>query len=195
MNISAIILAAGKSERMGTPKPLLTIGGSTFLNTIVRNLKRVGLKEIIVVLGYKAEEIRPHIPEGVRCVVNENYQRGQLSSLKVALNALSPDTDAFLMVLADYPMVSDATYRLIVDLLAKGTPIVLPKYKGKRGHPVGFSGVYISQLMNAPEDVGARFVIKKNIKSVVETPVEDEGVIVNINTREDYKKYILELRR
>ena len=192
MKISAIVLAAGKSERMGTPKPLLTIGGSTFLETIVENLKSAGLKEIIVVLGYKAEEIRSHLPTGVKSVINDNYERGQLSSLKVGLNLLSPDTDAFLMVLVDHPLVAKATYRAIVDQLAKGAPIVLPKYRGKRGHPVGFSTAYIKELMDAPEDIGARFVIKNNIDNLVELPVDDRNVTFNINTEEDYEKCINE---
>jgi len=186
MKISAVVLAAGKSERMGTPKPLLTIGGSTFLETIVENLKRAGLKEIIIVLGYKAEEIRPHLPARVKSVVNQHYERGQLSSLNVGLNLLSPDTDAFLMVLVDHPLVSVTTYKGIIDLLTGGAPIVLPKYKGKRGHPVGFSTAYIKELMDAPEDIGARFVIKNNIDSLVELPINDRNVIFNINTRENF---------
>ena len=190
MKISAVVLAAGKSERMGTPKPLLAIRGSTFLETIVENLKRAGLGEIIIVLGYNAEEIRSHLPAGVRSVVNQHYKRGQLSSLKAGLKLLPPDVGAFLMVLVDHPLVSVATYKAIINLLTKGAPIVLPKYRGKRGHPVGFSSKYIKELLDAPEDMGARFVIKKNQKSVVELPVEDEYVICNINTREDYEEYI-----
>jgi len=190
MKISAIVLAAGKSERMGTSKPLLTIGGSTFLNIIIESLKRAGLEEIIIVLGYKAEEIRSHLPTGVKSVVNENYERGQLSSLKVGLRLLPSDTDGFLMVLVDHPLVAKATYRAIIELLAKGAPIVLPKYKGKRGHPVGFSTAYIKELMDAPEDIGARFVIKNNIDSLVELPVEDRNVCFNINTVEDYERCI-----
>jgi len=186
MKISAIVLAAGKSERMCTPKSLLTIRGSTFLETIVENLKRARLKEIIIVLGYKAEEIRPHLPARVKSVVNENYEGGQLSSLKVGLNLLSPDTDAFLMVLVDHPLVSVTTYKGIIDLLTGGAPIVLPKYRGKRGHPVGFNFSYIKELMDAPEDIGARFVIKNNIDSLMELPVDDRNVCFNINTREDF---------
>ena len=190
MKISAIILAAGKSERIGTPKPLLKIGPSTFLNTIVENLKKAGLRDVIVVLGYKAEEIQSHLSKGVISVVNERYKKGQLSSLKVGLSVLSPDTDAFLMLLVDHPLVSEDTYRAIVDLLGKGAPIVLPTYNGKRGHPVGFSTTYVKELMDAPEDIGARFVIKNNINSIVELPVNDKNVVFNINTKEDYERYI-----
>lgn len=190
MKISAIVLAAGKSERMGTPKPLLAIIGTTFLETVIKNLKRAGLEEIIIVLGYKAEEIRSHLPAGVKSVVNENYERGQLSSLKVGLRLLPSDTDGFLMVLVDHPLVAKATYRAIIELLAKGAPIILPKYKGKRGHPVGFSTAYIKELMDAPEDIGARFVIKNNIDNLVELPVDDRNVCFNINTVEDYERCI-----
>ena len=187
--VAAIILAAGRSERMGTPKPLLAIEGSTFLETIIENLKRAGLREIIVVLGHRAMEIKSHLPADVKSIVNDNYERGQLSSLKRGLGLLSSDTDAFLMVLVDHPLVSVVTYRAIIDLLEKGAPIVLPKYKGKRGHPVGFSTAYIKELMDAPEDIGARFVIKNNIDNLVELPVYDRNVCFNINTKEDYERY------
>ncbi len=190
MKIAAIILAAGKSERMGIPKSLLPLGGSTFLNTIIESLKRAGLREIVVVLGHKAREIKSHLPADVKSLVNDNYERGQLFSLKVGLNLLSSDIDAFLMVLVDHPLVSVTTYQAIVDLLKKGSPIVLPKYKGKRGHPVGFNSKYIKELMNAPEDIGARFVIKENRDSVVELPVGDKNVVLNINTKEDYERCI-----
>jgi len=187
--VAAIILAAGRSERMGTPKPLLAIEGSTFLETIIENLKGAGLREIIVVLGHRAMEIKSHLPADVKSIVNDNYERGQLSSLKRGLGLLSSDTDAFLMVLVDHPLVSVVTYRAIIDLLEKGAPIVLPKYKGKRGHPVGFSTAYIKELMDAPEDIGARFVIKNNIDNLVELPVYDRNVCFNINTKEDYERY------
>ena len=185
MKIAAIVLAAGRSERMGTPKPLLAIKGSTFLATTVGNLKRAGLKEIIIVLGHRAREIELYLPADVKFVVNDNYEKGQLSSLKRGLGLLSPDTEAFLMVLVDHPLVSVATYRAIIDLLEKGAPMVLPKYRGKRGHPVGFNSKYVKELLNAPEDIGARFVIKENRDSVVELPVGDKNVVLNINTKED----------
>ncbi len=190
MGVAAIVLAAGKSERMGTLKPLLPVGTSNFLGTIMENLRRAGTEEIIVVLGYEAERIKPHLPPEAKWVVNQHYKRGQLSSLKAGLKLLPPDVGAFLMVLVDHPLVSVATYKAIINLLTRGAPIVLPKYRGKRGHPVGFSSKYIKELLDAPEDIGARFVIKKNQQSIVELPVEDEYVICNINTREDYEGYI-----
>lgn len=189
MKIAAVILAAGKSERMGIPKPLLPIGGSTFLNTIIESLKKAGLEEIITVLGHNAGEIRSQLPAGVKSVMNKNYERGQLSSLKVGLRVLPPDEGAFLMVLVDHPLVSEATYKTITKHLARGAPIVLPTYRGKRGHPVGFNSKYIKELMEAPEDIGARFVIRNNIDNLMELPVDDKNVICNINTKEEYERY------
>ncbi len=190
MKISAIILSAGKSERMGELKPLLKINSSTFIETIIENLKKAGIEDIVVVLGYKAEEIEPYIPSDVKSVKNEDYEKGQLSSLKMGLMSLPQGIDGFLVVLVDNPLVKKETYSRIIDFLNKGAQIVLPKYKGKRGHPVGFRSVYKKELLNAPLDIGARFVIKNNRKSITEISVQDEGVIININTKKDYKRLI-----
>src|SRR5574341_1476816 len=142
MMIVAIILSAGESSRMGRPKALLPIGGVTFLERIVSAFKASKAGEVVVVLGHNADAIRAkvaHLP--ARFVINPDYARGQLSSLHAAIRALDAErTDGILVHLVDQPFVDAALVnRMIDEFYRSNKGIVVPVYKGRRGHPVLFA--------------------------------------------------------
>ncbi len=135
--IAGLILAAGESSRMGTPKATLAYRGRTFLEAIVETLREGGLERILVVLGHQAAEIQQQV-HSVQVVINPDYRSGQTSSLQAGLRALiADDTEAVLLCLVDHPAVSAETVKTIASVFREsGAPVVIPTYHGRRGHPV-----------------------------------------------------------
>ena len=192
--IFAVVLSAGESSRMGRPKALLPIDGQTFIERIVAALKQSGIERIIVVLGFNAEEMRreiEHLP--VEIVVNQDYQQGQLSSLQVALRRLNSekDCDAILVHLVDHPYLSAAVVNRMIDRYRESKNcIVIPKYRGKRGHPVLFDRSLFSELLAAPIDQGAKAVVNAHRDQTLEIDTEDIGVTLDIDTPELYRQHV-----
>jgi molybdenum cofactor cytidylyltransferase len=185
--IEGILLAAGESRRMGFPKPLLEITGTSFLaRTADLMLQATG--RLIIVLGAHAERIRPVIPEDDRIQVayNAGFVNGQFSSLKVGIKELRAETQAVIVHLADHPLVNLATFRAVVQKYARSRkPIVIASYQGRRGHPVLFDRTLFSELLAAPEDRGARVVVNADPDRVTYAEVEDPGTLLDLDTPAD----------
>ncbi len=195
--ISAILLAAGESRRMGSPKALLHYRGQTFIERICTAFLTAGVDELIVVLGARAEEIGRALPTHpkLRSVVNTRYFQGQLSSLMVGIGALSPESEAAVVNLVDHPLVSTETIKAVIESFrAAPLPIVIASYQGKRGHPVLFSSQVYGEILAAPLDQGAKVVVRKDPARVREIPLDDSGILADIDTPEDYKRYTAEKR-
>jgi molybdenum cofactor cytidylyltransferase len=192
--IVAVILSAGESSRMGQPKALLPIGDQTFIERIVGALKQSQIDRIIVVVGHNAEEMRrniEHLP--VTILVNSDYKLGQLSSLQVGIRSLEADQkcEAILVHLVDHPYLSPAVAnRMIERFQETRKPIIIPKYKGKRGHPVIFARSVFSDLLSAPMDQGAKAVLKAHQDEILEVDTEDEGITFDIDTPELYRQHV-----
>ena len=138
--LEGVLLAAGESSRMGFPKPLLQIGGRTFVEHIAEMILAV-VPRLVIVVGAHRDRVCAAIPHDSRIVIveNPNYIRGQLSSLKVGLRATAPNVSAVLIHLADHPTVRAATIRAIVDCYERThNRIVIARNDGHRGHPVIF---------------------------------------------------------
>ncbi len=188
--VEGILLAAGESRRMGFPKPLLRVGPDTFLSRSAASMLAV-VSRLIIVLGAHAEQIRPAIPAQPRVTVVENphWQRGQLSSLKAALGAVSPGAGAVLMHLADHPLVQRSTFeRVIAEFAAGRGEIVIARNRGKRGHPVLFARPVFAELMAADEAQGARAVVSRDPARVVYVDLDDPGVNLDLDTPEDLQR-------
>jgi molybdenum cofactor cytidylyltransferase len=191
--LSAILLAAGESRRMGSPKALLHYHGQTFIGRICTTFLTAGVDELIVVLGARAEEIARALPvhPALRTVVNSRYAQGQLSSLMVGIGALSPESEAAVVNLVDHPMVSSETIKAVIaSFRASPLPIVIASYQGKRGHPVLFSGQVYGEILAAPLDQGAKVVVRKDPARVREVPLDDPGILADIDTPEDYRWFV-----
>lgn len=192
--IVAIVLSAGESSRMGRPKALLTIDGETFIERIVGALKESGIERIVVVLGFNADEMRrriEHLP--VEILVNQDYHRGQLSSLQTALRCLDGDKDcqAVLVHLVDHPYVNGAVVRQMMARYEESKNcIVIPKYRGKRGHPVLFDRSLFPELLAAPVDQGAKAVVNAHRTETLDLETDDVGVTLDIDTPELYRQHV-----
>ena len=191
--ISGILLAAGESRRMGSAKALLSYQGQTFIARICNAFLTAGVDELIVVLGARAEQLREALPvhAKLRTVVNPRYQLGQLSSLMVGIGALSSESEAAVVNLVDHPMIATATiHALLSSFRADPVPILIASYQGKRGHPVLFSSHVYGEILAAPLDQGAKVVVRKDPTRVREIPLDDPGILADIDTPEDYARYV-----
>jgi len=187
--ICGIILAAGDSSRMGSPKALLDYKGRTFVETICANMRAAGIYDITIVLGRHAEEIQKNWPGNCeRVVVNPNPAEGQISSLKIALANMPGYAKAAVMALVDQPMVNDSVYKDLIDVWQKNPgAVVLPRYKGKRGHPLILDASVWPLCQRAPSDKGLHWVIHHEDAKVLDVDVNEESVIMDVDTPEQYK--------
>jgi len=197
--IAAVVLAAGESSRMGRPKALLPIDGVRFIEKIVSSFQSTKVGKILVVLGHNAEEMRQKIADlPVLIVVNNEYKKGQLSSLVAAIRDIqsrqsSAELDGILVHLVDHPYVNPILVDVMIDRFYESKKlIVVPRYHGRRGHPVIFSRSLFSVLQDTPLDQGAKAVVHAHQKDTLEIDTEDEGVTIDIDTPEEYRQFVKE---
>ncbi|MCL6611401.1 MAG: nucleotidyltransferase family protein [Peptococcaceae bacterium] len=189
--IAAVVLAAGTSSRLGTPKQLLAYRGRPLLAAAVENLLRSPVDQVAVVLGHMAEEAAGAL-EGlpVKVVYNRAYASGQASSLKAGLAALDGTVEGVLFVLGDQPLVKPGTISLLIEKFRAAGGIVAPFYEGKRGNPVLFGRQFFTVIGSLEGDTGAREIIGKHPESLHRVDVSDPGVLFDIDTPEDYRRLL-----
>jgi len=188
--LAALILAAGESRRMGSPKATLpyptgeaTPGKVTFLDHLLSVVRRPKVGLVRVVLGANADKIQQRVqlaPEWV--VINEDWRKGQLSSIQAGIRSLPEGTEGILLCPVDTPLIATPIVdQLIQRFYESGKGVVLPLYKEKRGHPVIFAARLYPELLAAPGDKGARAVVWNHAADLLEVATEDEGVVLNLN--------------
>lgn len=196
--VEGLVLAAGASTRMGTPKAGLLVPGSssTFLDRLVSTLLESGLPRVTIVTGAHAEHVRAawHPPvvlaPRVRFVHNADWADGQLRSLQRGLASLADaELDAVLVALVDIPLVSSRTVRRLIDEWARTrAPIVRPARGDEHGHPVIFGRQLFGPLSAADPTQGAKPVVRAHAAAIVEVIVDDEGAFRDFDTPEDVKR-------
>jgi molybdenum cofactor cytidylyltransferase len=189
--IAAIILAAGSSTRMGRPKALLPIGHTTFLRHILDLYRDSGVDRTVVVLGKDSGSVGAEFAGADAMIaVNPRPEGGQISSLLVGLKALEPlSPPAVIVHPVDHPAVTAATIRQVVDsALTRPGKIIIPVCAGRRGHPVVFPSGVFRDLERVPSGEGARAVTRSRSADVLEIDTEDEGVLTDIDTPDDYER-------
>jgi molybdenum cofactor cytidylyltransferase len=182
--VSAILLAAGRASRMGKLKQLMPLGDSTILEQTLDNLLGSHLTEVIVVLGYKAEEIVKRLSgKPVKVVVNPLYRKGMSTSIAAGLKFLDSQAQAVMLVLGDQPYVDSPTINRLLDAFSsKKKGIAIPTYRGRRGHPLIFARKYQAPLSHLSGDIGGREIIKQHPEDVLEVPVKCKGIVIDIDT-------------
>jgi molybdenum cofactor cytidylyltransferase len=189
--LASVILAAGESRRMGFPKALLPYHGQTFLEHLIEVTRhpRIGLLRVVIGAHQKQISERVPLPPG-DYVVNPEWQKGQLSSIRAAIRSLAvEETEGMLLALVDHPFV---TCELIGQIIAcfdqQPGSIVIPTWQKRRGHPVVFPTRLFGELISASDETGARAVVWAHAAEVVELPTEEEGILLDIDDREAYER-------
>jgi molybdenum cofactor cytidylyltransferase len=192
--VPAVVLAAGKSSRMGRSKAVLPLaGGETFLTRVIRTLLEAGAEDVVVVVGHDPEPIR-HSLEGsslmCRLVVNPAYESGQLSSVLAGLAAIDrPGVSAMLLTLVDVPLASSTTVRGLLDRhRAARPPIVRPVSRGRHGHPIIIDRAMFSLLRSADPRQGIKPIVREHASAIGDLEVDDEGPFTDIDTPEEYAR-------
>jgi molybdenum cofactor cytidylyltransferase len=192
--LPGVILAAGDSTRMGSPKALLlTRDGRPFVAAIAETFAAAGITEIVVVTGRDHERItaalaHERLPAPPEVVRNLDPSRGQLSSLLLGLDSLPAAAPAAVVTLVDVPLMTAETVRLVISEWRRtGAPIVRPAIGERHGHPVVFDRRLFQELRQAPLDVGAKAVVRAHSAEIVNVPVTDTGCLVDVDTPADYE--------
>lgn len=177
---------------MGGVKQLLSLGGRRMIEAALNNLQGSCCDEIIVVLGFAADQIRPLVEgkEWVKVVINPQYQEGMGTSIQEGLQALDPRATGILIALADQPFIPPEVIDALIEGFAlRAQGIVLPAYEGRRGHPVILDRKkYEGELCKLQGDVGARGIVREHPEDVLEVAVASKGVLIDIDEPEDYQK-------
>jgi molybdenum cofactor cytidylyltransferase len=192
--LPAVILAAGASTRMGSPKALLeTPAGHPFAAAIVRAFAAAAITDIVVVTGADHDRVVAAVRADAPAVMprfarNPDPSRGQLSSLWVGMDAaVGGTTEALFVTLVDVPMLQPATITKVFEEWRRTrAPIVRPAIGDRHGHPVIFDRAVFAELRAAPLDRGAKAVVRAHAGEVVDVPVSDEGSLVDVDTPQDY---------
>ena len=186
-DLSGIVLAAGRSSRMeGANKLLLPWQKQCVLQVVVERICEVGLGEVVVVTGHQRAKVEKALSRyPVRLVHNPDFAEGMAASIRVGVEAAASEK-GYLFALGDMPQVVGKTMLKVAEALKSSETIAVPVCDGRRGHPVAFGSTYRNALLALTGDRGARPILAKNAAHVVEVPVEDEGIFVDVDTRESY---------
>lgn len=202
--LPAVLLAAGKSTRMGRSKSTLLVDADdTFLTRIVRTLEAAELEEVVVVVGHEPGAIIESVTSrglSPRFVVNRDYESGQLSSILAGLRAIDrPGVGGMLLTLVDVPLVAVSTVRSVIERYRATHAAIVRPVQGVRGaqgiqtvrhgHPVIIDRRLFDALRSADPATGAKPVVRAHVSGEGDVEVEDEGAFVDVDTPEDYVRF------
>lgn len=188
--ITAVLLAAGASRRMGRPKLQLDLKGRTVLERAVDGLLASPVELVLVVAPPDSRgALAAYDDTRLRVLSNPHPEDGMASSIRVGMEAIPLATRAVLLALADKPLVSPDTVAAVVERFERtGAPIVYPTYRGQQGHPVLVASSLFAELGQLEGDVGAKSLLKEHSVEAVAVPCDDPGVLLDIDSPDDYAK-------
>ena len=188
--ISAIILAAGTSSRMGEPKQLLPFKGLSLIRTVTRNVLASSVDEVLVVSGCKAAEVNAQVLDlPVKMVYNPDYKLGQGTTLAAGAGQINPASEFFLVFMGDQPLIDAAIIDSLIEEYRQRDCLALrPVYNGQPGHPVILDGSLLEAVKSLSEDEGARQILAGLGNRVIELPVPYPEVVLDVDTPEAYQK-------
>jgi putative nucleotidyltransferase with HDIG domain len=189
-DITAIVLAAGLSKRMGRFKPLLPLGSCRIIEQVVLLFQAAGVIDIVVVTGYRSAEVRQAIaPLSVRSVENPDYHQGMFSSVLVGLRALPGKSRAFFIHPADTPLVRPQTVRrLMAAYRDTSAAVCYPMFSGRRGHPTLIDNNLNPEIQQWSGAGGLRAFLRCRDADSLDLPVADEAVLLDLDSPEDYRR-------
>ncbi|NLL52259.1 MAG: NTP transferase domain-containing protein [Peptococcaceae bacterium] len=190
--IAALIPAAGYSSRMGLFKPLLPIASSLVLEKPIKAFRTAGVEDILVITGHKNFLLAPVLEGlGVKAVYNSRFDQGMYSSIQAGVAALPEDTEAFFLLPADYAVVSSAVISQILEKYRREPhQVFYPTYNGERGHPPLISAELRPYILEGEADGGLRGLLESIVTDYAEIPVDDEGILQDLDTEDDYRSLV-----
>jgi molybdenum cofactor cytidylyltransferase len=191
-NIAAVILSAGVSSRMGKFKPLLPLGNKTVIEQVVATFLRAGVRDIQVVLGYKAREVIAVLENlAVSWSINDDYQSEMFNSVKVGADNLKYDSEAFFILPVDIPLVRPQTLQLLMGFSGKDTrQIIYPTFRGERGHPPLIPRQFARELARWSGKGGLKGFLEPYDHRSLDVPVFDQGILMDMDTPEQYGRIV-----
>lgn len=187
-----IVLAAGKSARMGSRnKLLLKIGDETIIERVVRTTVDTRIGDVIVVVGSDGDRVEEVLKKlRVRVIHNADHEQGMASSIQAGVRTAGRPRAGFGICLGDMPDVQPSTFERLADALQENPrSIVIPVYGGADGHPVFFGPRFYDSLLRLDGDAGGRGLIDRNADAVLRIPVDDPGILKDVDTDEDFSRY------
>ncbi len=188
--ITAIILAAGQSRRMGQPKMLLPWGGITVLGKVIETLQAAGLEELVVVTGGAREQVEAIVGGSARVVFNVEYSNSEmLSSIQCGLGAIKPEAQAALICLGDQPQVRVGSVQVILqEYESTGASLIVPSYQMKRGHPWLVGRELWNEILEMRSPESPREFLNRHAKEIKYINVDTPSILTDLDTPEDYLK-------
>jgi len=190
LKISAILLGAGESKRMGVDKLYLPWGRKTVLEHCLETLLKSEVKEVVVVLGHR-DKMPKNLSRNrkVKTVGNPLFRKGMSTSIRRGLRMIHPYSQGVLIALGDQPYLKTRTINALIRVFSERKKgIILPSFRGRIGHPVIFSMKYKKELLGLKGDVGGRSIIERHSEDVRKVPIKSAGVVKDIDTWQDYVK-------
>ena len=193
MNISATILAAGSSQRMGDNKLLLPFQDDTLINVVCKTIIDSYLKPVFVVTGFENKKVLESLPKSIdKIIYNEDWSRGMATSINKAISSLPNNIDGNMIVLGDMPLITVKTINKLhqVFLNNNGNKIIYADYLGKQANPVIFPRKFFDEILHLNGDRGCKKIIYKNRKSSIGVPIDSSEVIFDCDTKDDYSDLV-----
>ena len=189
--ITAIILAAGQSKRMGQPKMLLPWGKTTVLGKVITTFRDAGVEEVIVVTGGNREHVEALVSVSARTVFNPDFAKEEmLSSIQTGLSGLKQGTEAILIALGDQPQVQEGCVRQIMEAFQESrASIVVPSFKMKRGHPWLVAKSLWDEILQMHSPESMRDFLNRHSEEIRYVEVGNNSILQDLDTIEDYLKF------
>jgi molybdenum cofactor cytidylyltransferase len=188
--ISAMILAAGQSKRMGKPKMSLPWGETSVLGQVIATFKAAGVEDVLVVTGGARKQVEALVGDAARTVFNPDYAEGEmLSSVQAGLAGLKPETEAVLIGLGDQPQVQERSVRLVLDEYHRsGASIVVPSFQMRRGHPWLVARSHWDEILGMQSPASLRDFLNSHRDEIRYVEFDNDSILQDMDTPKDYLK-------
>jgi molybdenum cofactor cytidylyltransferase len=185
--IAAVLLAAGKSERMGRFKQLLPIDGKTFVEACADNLLASTAAEVVVVTGHNEAAVRAALADRrLRMVNNPDYESGMASSIRRGVESVAIPASGFLIALADQPLIGpDVLNQIISEYEHKSPLVMIPTYQGRKGHPIVLGAALKQELISMDLEIGLRQVTQAHADSTRFVAVASDSILIDFDSPGD----------